>query len=347
MKKKNHRIVVTIMLSLIILLNMVVPVCAETVPIRGSLVAPVISVTLPASISFVIDPNKDDLVQSAPFSFINNSTAPIVYGICEAKAADSNSLQVITAGALNWDELGRSDTEKYIAFGITPQNGNTIWAQAENLSLYENVDYYPLKPKTAQKFDLAVKCGRAWSKAKQLNYTMSVSIQLYGDDRAHANSVSYVGSEGETFDHIYFVFDESKGLNSANVPALENIERIGFTAELTNKKDIFKTLKAETGFSVPHTINFQGVQKQFEVSSLFDGNNASVMLSHDNAHGSVMPKAILHPFLKNSIFADKNFNPKKYGIREEQIYRITATFTSGSSGCYVHVAVVQPIDWSV
>lgn len=341
--KSKFKCLISALLTIMLLILMVQFATAETVPLTGSVVAPVISVTVPTRVVFAVNPNRDDPVETAPFQLINNSNAPVEIAFTSIASTEDSQIKVVDAGALKWDLLGRAETEKYIALGVTPENSATIWAKAE-AQQFPQFDYSPIYAKEAKNYNLAVKCGRSWSQAMEMNFNMSIAVRLTGDD-TQSSTVSFSDPEGKDVLHVYYVFDESKGLSKNADATTLHAETVELTAQ--SKKGAIKSI---TGYNISDmkSIGFQGTEKQYQLSLAVDGEKATISLSHNETHGTTMPKAVLYDFLKKrTIFADKNFNPEGYGIRAENVYSVVAKEGLNSQTCYIHVAVVQPIEWSV
>lgn len=137
---------------------------------NGSLV-----VTVPTALYFTITPNQDTLVTSIEDKIINESDVEVNISFMGFETNQGNDCKVIANNTYTddeWLELGQADTESKIGLGLTYSNG-TLWSSVDTS---EVIDSFNIPSKSEEPVEVAVKCGKAWSTDKVLDYTLQLVI---------------------------------------------------------------------------------------------------------------------------------------------------------------------------
>lgn len=91
----------------------------------GTVSSTTISVTHPASVSYVIDPNKGSNAFIAPdIKITNNTIAPINVTVKSLTSAIGGSIQFtdVAFDAYTWEDLNLAESKTYIAMGVKVKN---------------------------------------------------------------------------------------------------------------------------------------------------------------------------------------------------------------------------------
>ncbi|MFT9075977.1 hypothetical protein [Ethanoligenens sp.] len=112
---------------------------SASVPITGTINPTTISVTVPNSVAYTINPDSDTF--TAPtLAVTNNTVVPVTIGVQSLTADSSGTFTDKLPTDETWDSLGASDSAKYIALGVgatstgwsTGYNSSTDWAASHS-----------------------------------------------------------------------------------------------------------------------------------------------------------------------------------------------------------------------
>lgn len=166
----------------------------QTVDIFGQVKATTVSAEITLTSYFSIDPNQAteaDMFKSPTMKIKNTSNAPITITAKSIAGVSTDAPDVVYAADRDWASLGKTDTESEIQLGIKEDGVATKWFkdtsntpsgttdaeksefQIAKLEAKGNAD-----SKDAKDFALDAKFGRAWSKALNAKYEMTVELAL-------------------------------------------------------------------------------------------------------------------------------------------------------------------------
>ncbi|MFT9076336.1 hypothetical protein [Ethanoligenens sp.] len=112
---------------------------AASVPITGTINATTISVTVPNSVAYTINPDSNTF--SAPaLAVTNNTVVPVTIGVQSLTADSSDTFTDKLPTDETWGSLDAADSAKYIALGVgatstgwsTGYNSSIDWAAAKS-----------------------------------------------------------------------------------------------------------------------------------------------------------------------------------------------------------------------
>lgn len=115
-----------------------------TVPVNGSIKALTISVTHPASVEYVINPNlgyEAGAFVAPNIAITNNTPVPVNVTIGSLTSAIGGTLQFtdVASDAKDWANLGLTDSKAFIALGVKVTDG-TGWGEGYDTNAHYAVD---------------------------------------------------------------------------------------------------------------------------------------------------------------------------------------------------------------
>lgn len=165
---------------------------ASTV-VNGNVAASVLSVSVPSSLAFTVDPNDlDTTYVSSEANIINNTNAPIevwvAAGNSNFKQSTSSSWKPVDylPGELDWSNLGKTQSESSLALGIKINDPtewrkviltDTLWVKEQN-NIGAAVIFGELNALSSAKVSLEVHHGNAFSEVKSCQYDVVWSFAL-------------------------------------------------------------------------------------------------------------------------------------------------------------------------
>jgi hypothetical protein len=163
------------------------PVTGSTVDVVGEVRSTTLVVTVPTSLSFVIDPNSATVFTSVPATVVNGTKAPIdfkVLGVTSDTGTDTKVIANTAYTDAEWLALGKADTSTKIALGVKEvQGASTIWSAAEVADTTPSTVAGTMKldPSGSKSISVDARHGLAWGSAKTLNYNLYVRVGLTQD----------------------------------------------------------------------------------------------------------------------------------------------------------------------
>lgn len=160
--------------------------------VNGSISASIISVSVPASLAFTIDPNNPSGDQASKAVIQSNTNAPIEISIngggSSFKQSASSSWKPVDylPDELNWEKLGRTDSESSLALGVLVCNPtqwrvlqltDVLWVK-ELANMTGNAVIGQLDPNTSSEITFQTYHGNAFSEAKDCAYNIVWSFSL-------------------------------------------------------------------------------------------------------------------------------------------------------------------------
>lgn len=160
--------------------------------VNGSISASIISVSVPASLAFTIDPNNPSGDQASKAVIQSNTNAPIEISINGGgnsfKQSASSSWKPVDylPDELNWEKLGRTDTESSLALGLLVCNPaqwralsltDVLWVK-ELANMTGSAVIGQLDPNTSSEITFQTYHGNAFSEAKVCAYNIIWSFSL-------------------------------------------------------------------------------------------------------------------------------------------------------------------------
>lgn len=195
-RKKNTGILLAAMFAMNVILGCPgIAYAADTTAtttVNGSISASIISVSVPASLAFTIDPNSSNGDQASKAVIQSNTNAPIKISINGGgnsfKQAESSSWKPVDylPEELEWEKLGRSDSESSLALGLLACNEtqwrvlmltDTLWVK-ELANMVGNAVIGELDPHTSAEITFQTYHGNAFSEAKACTYNVVWSFSL-------------------------------------------------------------------------------------------------------------------------------------------------------------------------
>lgn len=113
---------------------------AASVPINGTISPTTISITVPNSVAYNIDPNSNTFTAPS-LSITNNTVAPVTVGVQSLTADSSGTVTDVLPGDMDWSKLTAENSPKYLALGVgvsdptgwdSGYNTNTDWAASNS-----------------------------------------------------------------------------------------------------------------------------------------------------------------------------------------------------------------------
>lgn len=187
-------------LSLVLAFVLMIPGCivnaeektTANTSVMGSITATVLSVSVPASMVFSVDPNNKEDTYSASVANIRNDTnAPIKVSI----GAGDNFLQSSNSswkpadylpGEKDWNALGVADTENSLALGVVIKDidkwrkvmrSTALWV-VEQQSLSEPAVFGEIEANSTAPVTLEINHGNAFSEPKTCEYNILWTFAL-------------------------------------------------------------------------------------------------------------------------------------------------------------------------
>lgn len=115
-----------------------------TVPVNGTINALTVSVTHPASVEYVINPNLGvgSAFVAPDIAITNNTVVPVNVTLKSLASAPGGTLQFtdVANDAKDWANLGLADTKAYIAMGIKIADDPAGWEVGYNTATRYAVD---------------------------------------------------------------------------------------------------------------------------------------------------------------------------------------------------------------
>jgi len=144
----------------------------------------IISVTHPASVNYIIDPNSSTSFMAPDIPITNNSDMPISAAIESLKSLLGGSLTFtdVDPSAKLWDSLDRLDSEKYIALGVKVK-GAAGWNSGYSAATFWSVNQSPLQvgtlnPSATGTLTLTADFGRTFDKSYISYHSLVLLFQL-------------------------------------------------------------------------------------------------------------------------------------------------------------------------
>lgn len=156
------------------------PNSGATILVTGEVSATVITVTVPISVSFAINPNNDSPLTVPTFSFKNNSTAPVNVSYLGFTSNEGTSAKVVEQDKFeDWSALASADTRSNIALGLSISD-STHWSEKETGTAPSTaIATMLIEPKSSlDNITIDVKHGNAWDEAVTLAYKMHLKVSL-------------------------------------------------------------------------------------------------------------------------------------------------------------------------
>lgn len=160
--------------------------------VNGSISATIISVSVPATLAFTIDPNNPSGDQASKAVIQSNTNAPINISINGGgnsfKQSEGSSWKPVDylPEELDWEKLGRAETESSLALGLLVCDStqwreltltDTLWVK-ELASVVGNAVIGELDPNTSAEITFQTYHGNAFSEAKNCAYDVIWSFCL-------------------------------------------------------------------------------------------------------------------------------------------------------------------------
>lgn len=160
--------------------------------VNGSISASIISVSVPASLAFTIDPNNPSGDQASKAVIQSNTNAPIeisINGGGDSFKQSANSSWKPTdylPDELNWEKLGRTDSESSLALGLLVCNPtqwrilsltDVLWVK-ELANMTGSAVIGQLDPNTSAEITFQTYHGNAFSETKVCAYNIVWSFSL-------------------------------------------------------------------------------------------------------------------------------------------------------------------------
>ncbi len=163
-----------------------------TTTVNGSISASIISVSVPATLAFTIDPNNPNGDQASKAVIQSNTNAPIEISIngggnsFKQSASSSWKPTDYFPEELNWEKLGRSESENSLALGLLVCNTaqwraltltDTLWVK-ELAGMTGSAVIGELDPNMSAEITFQTYHGNAFSEAKVCAYNVIWSFSL-------------------------------------------------------------------------------------------------------------------------------------------------------------------------
>ncbi len=160
--------------------------------VNGSISASIISVSVPATLAFTIDPNKTGSDQASKAAIQSNTNAPVEISISGGgssfKQSASSSWKPVDylPEELNWEKLGRTASESSLALGLLVCNStqwraltltDTLWVK-ELANMTGNAVIGALDPNSSAEITFQMQHGNSFSEAKTCSYNIIWSFAL-------------------------------------------------------------------------------------------------------------------------------------------------------------------------
>lgn len=154
---------------------------SATIPINGTISPTTISVTVPDSVAYTINPDSNTF--SAPsLAVTNNTVVPVTIGVQSLTADSSGTFTDKFPGDEDWGSLNAADSAKYVALGISATD-STGWSSGYNTSTDWAAAHAPatigsLATGATGSLSLSADFGRAISTTKTPTGAVEFSVSL-------------------------------------------------------------------------------------------------------------------------------------------------------------------------
>lgn len=111
-----------------------VGVATANVPIKGTINATTISVTVPDSAAYSINPDTNTFTSPA-LAITNHTAAPVDVSIKSLTADTSGTTADVMPGDVDWSKLTATNSYKYLALGASVKD-STGWTSGYNTNTY-------------------------------------------------------------------------------------------------------------------------------------------------------------------------------------------------------------------
>lgn len=154
---------------------------SASVPITGTINPTTISVTVPNSVAYTINPDSNTF--SAPaLAVTNNTVVPVTIGVQSLTADSSGTFTDKLPGDEDWGSLNAADSAKYVALGISATD-STGWSSGYNTSTDWAAAHAPatigsLPSGATGNLALAANFGRAISTTQSPTGSVAFSVSL-------------------------------------------------------------------------------------------------------------------------------------------------------------------------
>ena len=197
---KAKQVISIVMALIIITMNagsrpdkvLAAPQATATTTVNGSISPSVISVSVPASMAFTIDPNNPTSNQASEAVINNNTFAPIEVSIggggeyfVQSPASTWKPVDYLP-DELDWDNLGKAASESSLALGLTIKDvsqwrvlkmTDILWVK-ELAAIPGREIIGELDPNSSATITFRFKNGNAFSEAKTCAYNITWSFTL-------------------------------------------------------------------------------------------------------------------------------------------------------------------------
>lgn len=154
---------------------------SASVPITGTINPTTISVTVPNSVSYSINPDSN--IFTAPsLSVTNNTVVPVTIGVQSLTADSSGTVTDVLPGDMDWSKLTAANSPNYLALGVgitdatdwaSGYNSNTDWAASKTAATFGS-----LPSGATGNLTLSANFGRAFSASKTPSGSIVFSVSL-------------------------------------------------------------------------------------------------------------------------------------------------------------------------
>jgi len=160
--------------------------------VDGSISASIINVSVPTSLAFTIDPNNTSGDQASKAVIKSNTNAPIEISVngggSSFKQSESSSWKPVDylPDDLNWEKLGKKDSESSLALGLLVCNAaqwrvlsltDVLWVK-ELMGMTGSSVIGDLDPNSSAEVTFQTRHGNSFSEAKVCSYNIIWSFSL-------------------------------------------------------------------------------------------------------------------------------------------------------------------------
>lgn len=156
---------------------------SASVPINGTINATTICVTVPNSVSYMINPDTNTFTAPS-LSVTNNTVVPVTVGVQSLTADSSGTVADVLPGDMDWSKLTAANSPKYLALGVgvsdpsgwdSGYNTNTDWAAS-----HSSVEIGSLAAGATGNLALSANFGRAFQDTRTPTGAITFSVSLQG-----------------------------------------------------------------------------------------------------------------------------------------------------------------------
>lgn len=156
-------------------------IATASVTIDGTINPTIISVTVPDSVAYSIDPNSNTFT-APPLSVANNTVVPVTIGVQSLTADSSGAVADVLPGDIDWSKLTAENSPNYLALGVgitdatgwsSGYNTSTDWAASKKA-----ITFGSLAAGATGTLALSANYGRAFSAPKTPTGSIVFSVSL-------------------------------------------------------------------------------------------------------------------------------------------------------------------------